>query len=326
MALSTQVTGTTPKKRKKTRNRNQALYNFAREVVKNPIVVPRPHLEMCKFLDYIVRDMQEANSEGASQTKAMLLVPRGTGKTALGSTDLTLQILNFFPNARILFDGATHGASKERLQAVKWEMEFNDHFRSVCGDWTTDAPRWREEAITINRRSVSLKEPSIDTAGIDKPKNGGHYELIVADDLVNELNVVAPGQRRKAITHLQSLYPLLSPGGTLLVIGTRWAENDLYSWIINRDLELEKKGLEPAFLKMIRGAINDDGSLYAPTLLGDAMLAQHRRDLEPWLFSCNYLNKALSESSQVFSPETIRWYEGTFHQGTPSFMEMNALL
>lgn len=326
MTSSLQVTETTRKTRKKREHRHHSLYNYAREVIRNPIVVAQPHLEMCKFLNYLTKDLGEANTEGAEQKKGMLLVPRGTGKTALGSTDLTLQVLDFYPNARILFDGATHGASKERLQAVKWEMEFNENFREFRGDWVTGAPRWREELITTNRRTIALKEPSIDTAGIDKPKNGGHYELIIADDLVNEINVMALGQRRKAITHLQSLYPLLAPGGTLLLIGTRWAENDLYSWVINKDLEYEKRGEAPAYMKMIRGAINDDGTLYAPTLLGDRQLAQHRRDMEPWLYSCNYLNKALSESSQVFSPETLRWYEGTIHSGTPPYLDMNALL
>jgi hypothetical protein len=116
--------------------------------------------------------------------------------------------------------------------------------------------KWTNEEIIVSKRTrKNLKEPTVRCASTEKVQVGPHYDLIIADDLVSKENVETPEQIQKVKDHFKLLFSLLEPEGELIVVGTRWHFEDLYSMIIED---------YPDFSKRIINAENGgpDGGLY----------------------------------------------------------------
>jgi len=117
------------------------------------------------------------------------------------------------------------------LAEIKQHIERNERFRELFGDWKY-IPGWREQSFVHPMRGKALKEPSIMTGGIDSPVTGGHYDLVIVDDLQDETNSQTEGQRQKAILHYKTLFPILEPKESqMIVIGTPWSAGDIYDFI-----------------------------------------------------------------------------------------------
>lgn len=297
-----------------------SLYQLNREIL-SPDSVEHPHLiEMCGFADSIFDEYGKA-PEG---TFAFVGTPRETRKTTNIVIGGAIKFLIEHRNASVLIDSHVHKLAQERLTAIKSHLEFNKRFRDEYGDWRTDALEWNESAIRIADRGGEYisAEPSIDTSGRDKSKTGGHYDLILPDDLVNEEDRNSATIRRKTIEHIQTLYPLLKTGGIMLFVGTFWHYADAYMWLIKTDQRerkrAEEQGVRPhaPLRTYIRGAFNKDGSLYAPTLLPYEKLDWLRNHIAPSLFAPNYLLVPTEEKDKTFPSSWLQYFEAEFFTGS----------
>ena len=287
------------------------MYPFCKDVLGYKDMEPQPHAELCSWLNDLIAPLVTYDLDARlsmEQTKGLDLLPRGTFKTSVCTVGLALKVLEQNPNARILIDTHTWDFSCQILSEIKHHMENNDGFIKLFGDWRAGANRWAEDAVTIGRRTTALKEPSIDTSGVDKSKNGGHYDLIIGDDLHQERNSANEEGRKKVRDHIQNLYPILEPGGVLLLNGTRWHNADAYGWILQKNREAEKNGKKPPYRTLLRGAFQPDGTLYFPTRLTDEFLAQQRIELDDKKFAVWYLNKPIEESSKYFPESLIKFF------------------
>jgi len=180
---------------------------------------------------YDMMEWQTQHNEG------LLLAWRGAAKsTYCNITRCIFEILHN-PNIRILITADSIGQSKGFLTAIKSHFENNQKFREVFGDWIMDAKVWAEDRITVNRRTAHHGEPTIMCAGVGTRLPSKHFEIIICDDLVTADNATTEGQRQKILDYFyQTLFPTLEqPNGKLWVLGTRWHEDDLYSWLQKED-------------------------------------------------------------------------------------------
>lgn len=292
----------------------------------------QPHREMCDFLEDLVKPLfakDYGSNPNAKPRKGLLLVPRGTFKTSLGVIGLAIHCLERNPNLAILIDMHNHEEAKSRLQEIKGHID-SELFIQTFGDWKKvnekRTAKWSDTAIIISRRTRVNKDASIDTAGIDKSKNGGHFDLIICDDLHDENNTATRRMRDKVSTHIHALDPILNPGGTLLIIGTRWHADDAYGRIIKKDDKLAEKGDEMEYKRLIRGAfIGDDQQLYFPSRLNDEFLADKRKHLPSKLFSVWYLNQAKEDADKVFPIELMSFWEGQYIGGFFPLVEITGV-
>lgn len=262
-------------------------------------IMPQPHVEMCNFGDEAVRD---CTFKGDEQQLYMVGVPRDCGKTTIFSCDLPIMVLEKNPNARILLDAHRHDASKRRLRAISREIdrrwpEWKPEFREDI---------WNDDSIVITRRTEVYQDPSIGTAGVDRSMTGGHFDLIVADDLVLDTNIRTAEMRERVYDHIKDLLPILAPGGTLILVFTRWHVDDAYGRFIREDEELERAGYAPDWKKLIRGAYLEDGSLYFPARLTGEFLERAKRRLGSKKFASQYLNQPVSEEDKTFNMDLAR--------------------
>jgi hypothetical protein len=273
----------------------ELLYTFSSDVLGYKLLRPQPHDEQCAFY---VRLCPNALLAGQARRYGMILVPRDTFKSTIGCISLSLLLLVQNPNLSILFGSYRHDVAQARLRATKLHMERNKRFRALFGNWVPAFREdiWNEDSIVILPRDVDAGvqvDPTIDTCGVDRPKEGGHFDVIILDDIHNRDNVQTPVMRQKVYEFVGRCIPMLKPGGSQLVIGTRWAHNDAYGKIMRDDRRNVQEGRPAMYDVLVRGAKLPNGTLYFPERLDDRGLqrVRHAPGMTEYLFRSQYFNR-----------------------------------
>jgi len=92
---------------------------------------------------------------------------------------------------------------------------------------------WRDGEIQFSNRTKNLKEASVTAGGIGTTKVGQHFDVIIHDDMNSPNNTNSTENAKKVIEHFKYNTSILEPGGINVVIGTRYAANDLIGWIMD---------------------------------------------------------------------------------------------
>jgi hypothetical protein len=81
------------------------------------------------------------------------------------------------------------------------------------------------------------KEGTVEAVGLGSAVTGGRFDLILADDPIDPINVQSATQRDKTLNYfLDTIIPRLDPNGQFVFIGTRQHRYDLYNYFINHPL------------------------------------------------------------------------------------------
>jgi len=232
-------------------------------------------------------------------------MPRGSFKSSVTTVGYSLFSLARDPNMRILIAGETQKNAKKFLAEIKTHIEHNQKFQAIFGNWKSRENIWREDEILINKRTKVKKEPSIMAASLERQSTTGmHYDLIILDDPVSMSNINTPEQLQKTIDFYKMLLSVLDPGKELVIIGTRYSALDLYGHILDEDGADHEK-----FSIMCKEAIDADGELLFPEVLSHEFLEEQRSSQGAYMFTCQYLNKAVSPDTCYFAPECVQFFE-----------------
>lgn len=189
-----------------------------------------------------------------SNSKRKLIVcPRGAFKSSICVVSYSIWSLIRNPNLRILIDSELYTNSKTFIREIK-EKLLSPLFVDLFGDWT--GPVWTESSIVISPRKSVYKEPSIMAGGIGTIKTGLHFDIIIHDDLNSKKNSNTPEARQKIIDHYKYNMSILEPDGTSIVVGTRYAVNDLIGYLIENELNLNQDTIGKAYEKTRKYANN----------------------------------------------------------------------
>lgn len=256
------------------------------------------HKEMCEFVT------------NENSRKKLMLIPRGHLKSTLITVGYTLQRIAENPNVRILIANATYDMACSFLTQIKKNFQFNEVFRDMYGDLATNAPKWSENMITVPTDDfTSKKEATVTAFGMGGNLVSQHYDLIIMDDLVNRDTINTPEQIEKSILFYKDALDLLEPNGKLIVIGTRWHQNDLYGWIMD---ETNPSQIYKGFEMMVRRAFEgdlDSGQNFVslfPQKFTREYLQELKRDKGPYEFSSQYLNDCVPIETAKFKPQ---WFQ-----------------
>lgn len=187
-----------------------------------------------KWINECVRLTKLAQDHN-SKEKLLLLAPRDHGKSYL-SILYTVWRLCTDRNAKILFVSATSGQAEKRLRLVKTYLESE----AVIADWAsgdlppfrTPATKWINTQIYLNRDVESI-DPSLEAVGAGGAVTGGHFDVLVLDDVDDDKTTYTAGVRRKTREWLSgTIQPVLTRGGVMLVVGTRKHADDIYAHMI----------------------------------------------------------------------------------------------
>jgi hypothetical protein len=174
----------------------------------------------------------------APTDKKLILVPRGHLKSSLVTVVWSIQQVLRNPNIRVLITNAVWDLSRKFLREITGLLTEKSLLKEIYGTFNGAGSKFTQDEITIAQRTIgTTKEATITTAGVETALTGGHYDIIIHDDLVEENNINTKEQIQKIIRFYQNSLDLLDPGGQILVVGTRWAMGDLYGHLIETEMD-----------------------------------------------------------------------------------------
>lgn len=168
--------------------------------------------------------------------RKLICVPRGCLKSSLACVAYPIWLLVNNPNLRILIDSELWTNSATFIREIKLHLE-NPELTELFGVFKGST--WNQDELIIQQRTKKLKEASITAGGVGTTKVGQHYDVIIHDDMNSPDNTNSPENAEKVIRHFKYNVSILEPTGTMVVIGTRYAENDCIGWILeNEEIEM----------------------------------------------------------------------------------------
>jgi phage terminase large subunit-like protein len=159
------------------------------------------------------------------------LYPREHGKSETGSHVIPSWAALRNPDIRVIILMESETKAKEKLRQC----------RNTIADWGPRFGRAIEEDNATNltlERSANHAEPTIAARGMDSKITGGHYDVLVFDDIVSWPTQRTETQRQKRWSQFQDYQQNLGSEGesVYLVLGTRKHSEDLYSELMDTAL------------------------------------------------------------------------------------------
>jgi len=272
----------------------------------------------------------------------LLLWPRSHFKSTIATESYSIQCLLRDPDERILITNAKLENARRFLRAItrhfeataKFRWAWWDHWieqyatsyhRQVMGDKLDWIVRNTQDEMTLLRPG-SGREASLTTGSTDASLVSQHYSMIIADDLINRDYVRTTEMIDKSVLYFKDLLDLLTPDGTMLIIGTRWSHADLYSWIIEEfggmaslrvpedyvSAEVHKRADEtPEDEKswMISVMPTSEQNPIFPEEYGAEALRSLLHAKGPYEYSAQYLLNPTPAEFQKFKPEWFLTYD-----------------
>jgi len=217
------------------------VYGNTNSVIWDLVMIDRRIDVLAQFVLYPEFDIQPFHEEMLqwqdTHQECMILAWRGAAKSTYCTVVRCIFEILHNPNIRICLVADARDQSKKFLSEISNHFQKNERFREIFGDFVTGAGVWTTEQIEVNKKTAMYGEPTIFSAGMDTRMPSRHFDLIIVDDLVTKDNSKTPAQRAKVHDYFyETLYPtLISPSGRLFVLGTRWADEDIYGWFEKND-------------------------------------------------------------------------------------------
>ena len=244
------------------------------------------HERLCKFMQF-------------GGNFKLILMPRYSFKSCICTEGYAIYKLLIDPNFRVLIYSDSSTKAEGFLTGIKNHYEgksSNSRFREIFQDWIGD--KWNDAQITIKERVHFQKEPSIDTAGIETSKVGMHYDLIIFDDIVSDINTTTKDQMEKVYDCYKKALALLKPGGEVVVVGTRWHFGDAYG-----------KMIDSGKFKVFKRKAEDNGVYPFESIgLNRVFLDEQKKEMGSFVWSCIYQNTPVDDESAMFKYKDFTFY------------------
>lgn len=233
----------------------------------------------------------------AERKHGVVLEPRGAAKTTHGDTGLCAWLVSNFPDIAIGLMSNTQDLADGFSRAIRQTVEENPRhvelFGSLKGPGKWTDKEWiRKDSALVGTNNATVYARGVGGAIISK-----RFDIIVCDDILDEENSATPEQRMAVQEWLlKTVLPCLKPGGVVIVLGTRWAVEDVYEVLITSPDQLVGKERGRGWRSLVRSALigdlTDRSSLrsYWPEYWSIERLFERWNDLGTPMFMCAMQN------------------------------------
>jgi predicted phage terminase large subunit-like protein len=251
---------------------------------------------------------------GPGSGRFIVTMPPRHGKSTTCSAWLPFWFLNLFPEKHVML--VSYGAEF----AQKWGRRVR-RLANIHKDETMMriAPDSRSAA-----EWETTEEGGMKSLGIGGDATGRGADLLIIDDPVkNSEEARSPVMRQKTWEFWQeTLRTRIEPGGTVLVVQTRWNEDDLAGRLIAEDNERAERGEPkrwtcidfPALAEGDDELGRTEGEPLWPGRFDLEMLAEIRIDVGSYAWSALYQQRPSPEGGGMFRKTDFRyWYQNPDH-------------
>lgn len=237
--------------------------------------------------------------------KYLFLLPRGHLKSSCVTIGYPMWRAIQRPERTFAIFNETEELPLEFMREIREHFEDNPILRKHWGHLIPSGGNrvWRSDALILNRDLIS-RTPTFGASSINKSTAGRHPDVMILDDVISDRTVASEEGLKKSLARFRELQALLEPPtpndpvrGTMIVIGTRWHWQDLYSYIINN--------LHDRYLIMKRAAI-EDGKVIFPQKFTHDVLDELRETMGEWVFSSQYMNEPVDTENATFTQSMIQ--------------------
>ena len=277
-----------------------------------------PALHHREMVEIILNAVSRAGT--SEHENIVVLEPRGSAKSTWGNTITLSWLIAQFPHLRIGLMSKTSTHANGFSRAIRWTFEANPKHREIFGDGVSLAKWTDAEWLHKDSPWHGSKDVTVFAQGAGGQLASKRFDIILCDDILDEENTKTPEQREAVNTWFwKTLKPCLTPNGVIIVLGTRWAEDDIYQVLTDP----EDKGGK-GWKLILRKAIYEigDNENRPPYLTDDNIrqplwpdlwpadrLDEERKDMGTALYSCAYMNdiRGLMEGN-IFLKQNFQYY------------------
>jgi predicted phage terminase large subunit-like protein len=242
----------------------------------------------------MIEKMLDAVAKAGTALARNLIIeePRGHAKTTWGDTIFLCWLISQFPHLRIGLLSKKDELAYDFSKAIRWTFENNPRHHEIFGR-NVSAAKWTDkEWYHSDSPWQGQKDMTLFAAGTGSAIVSKRFDIILADDILDAENTKTPEQRAAVEEWWQkTVRPCLTPNGIIIMLGTRWAVEDLYEKLSDDD----EDGEESDFELMLRQAIIEDPVTKEVTALWPEVwslerLAKELKNMGSAWFSCAYQN------------------------------------
>lgn len=269
----------------------------------------RIHMELCDFVD----------QEKDPHHQKLVLMFRDGLKSSIARADIIQWMMRKrYRNeaGKIGLYCGVYELGEDSLDKVMTEIFSNELLQTFFYKYL---PRSKYDCRVCAKEKVRYEDLEIDIGSPQRSLTGHHYEGIINDNLVNELNSQNLEQRKTIIRKWQQQESLLAEDAWEKVYETTWEVDDLAGVILDPDGKFDFKKLyrKPAYIFMSKigykvfscPARGPDGKPVFPEKVDEVYLERKRRKQGPYIFSRMYELQPVPSEEQVLKPEWLIHYD-----------------
>ena len=174
---------------------------------------------------------------GKAQEK-LILGPRQSAKsTAATVTWLCWSIGRDRTLRNLVCVASLEGQGLAFMRQIDQVLTQNERYIKIFGQLKPaqgQIERWTVTEKTVLRPTPpgGIKDPSFAAVGLNSSAPSKRADRLLCDDLVTGDNALSDVARPRVIRFvLQTLFPIVVPGGMKVIVGSRWHPEDLYSHV-----------------------------------------------------------------------------------------------
>lgn len=240
--------------------------------------------------------------------RLMITMPPRHGKSMLASEFFPAWYIGRNPDHYVVTATYAQELADDFGRKVKNQIE-DDAYQCIfpgvgLADDSKSAKRFHIEGATGGYEHSTSQRGAFYAVGVGGPLTGrGAHLLLIDDPVKNREDAESEVIRKKTKDwYTSTAYTRLMPGGRIVIIQTRWHEDDLAGWL---QLEHEHEG----WVVLNLPAINDAGLALWPEQYDIDALEKIKRALPPRDWSALYQQSPSPETGDYFKREWIHTFE-----------------
>lgn len=165
--------------------------------------------------------------------RAIIPAPRDHGKSVACAFVLPIKRILNDQNYRILIGQKRAEQAKKSVRLLRQVFEKNTKVIEDFGD--IRGRPWEKHMFYVKRTigGMQAKDPTVEGVGVEGAITGGHFDLIVLDDILDEENTKTETRRAAIDNWLRgTVLPLMEPQTQIIIICTRKHYRDSYGWLL----------------------------------------------------------------------------------------------
>jgi predicted phage terminase large subunit-like protein len=255
------------------------------------------------WLRYLARELLDAIMQ--KNARIMVHAPPRHGKSEFCSIWLPIWYLDNNPLGRVIL--TTYGASL----AYRMSRRVRDELDTNPLSWT----KLKHDSKAVDEWSTQAGGGLI-AAGVDGPITGKGGDLIIIDDPhKDEVEALSETYRQKVINWYKgTLYSRREPGASIIIIQTRWHEDDLSGYLLRQQKEdpLADKWKVisfPAIAEEEEDVLGrQEGDALCPERWPEDALFQIKHTLGSYYFASQYQQRPVPLEGGMLKKEWFRYF------------------